>query len=125
MPSPTLADKLRSRGLRLTAQRQLVLDAVYRLGHRAFFDRVKLAWAGSDKPKAASQWRTLLTLAESWTAPPFPLTGEDAMAAGAPEGPLVGQSLREVEDWWVDEDFPADAGLARQRLAAVIQGMAP
>jgi Fur family transcriptional regulator, ferric uptake regulator len=31
--SPTLADKLRSRGLRLTAQRQLVLDAVYRLGH--------------------------------------------------------------------------------------------
>jgi Fur family ferric uptake transcriptional regulator len=33
VPSPTLADKLRSRGLRLTAQRQLVLDAVYRLGH--------------------------------------------------------------------------------------------
>jgi Fur family ferric uptake transcriptional regulator len=31
--SPTLADKLRSRGLRLTAQRQLVLDAVYALGH--------------------------------------------------------------------------------------------
>jgi Fur family ferric uptake transcriptional regulator len=28
-----LADTLRSRGLRLTAQRQLVLEAVYRLGH--------------------------------------------------------------------------------------------
>ncbi len=33
MPSPTLAETLRSRGLRLTAQRQLVLDAVYALGH--------------------------------------------------------------------------------------------
>ncbi|MGE5828858.1 MAG: Fur family transcriptional regulator [Micromonosporaceae bacterium] len=32
LPSP-LADKLRSRGLRLTAQRQLVLDAVCELGH--------------------------------------------------------------------------------------------
>jgi Fur family ferric uptake transcriptional regulator len=31
--SPSLADVLRSRGLRLTAQRQLVLEAVYSLGH--------------------------------------------------------------------------------------------
>ncbi len=30
---PTLGDTLRARGLRLTAQRQLVLEAVYRLGH--------------------------------------------------------------------------------------------
>jgi Fur family ferric uptake transcriptional regulator len=30
---PPLADTLRSRGRRLTAQRQLVLEAVYRLGH--------------------------------------------------------------------------------------------
>lgn len=33
MPSTELADVLRSRGLRLTAQRQLVLEAVYDLGH--------------------------------------------------------------------------------------------
>ena len=32
-PSTSLADELRSRGLRLTPQRQLVLEAVYRLGH--------------------------------------------------------------------------------------------
>jgi Fur family ferric uptake transcriptional regulator len=30
---PTLAEVLRSRGLRLTAQRQLVLEAVHELGH--------------------------------------------------------------------------------------------
>ncbi len=33
MVSPSLAEKLRSRGLRLTAQRQMVLEAVYELGH--------------------------------------------------------------------------------------------
>ncbi|MBO0869333.1 MAG: transcriptional repressor [Micromonosporaceae bacterium] len=33
MSDPSLAAVLRSRGLRLTAQRQLVLEAVYHLGH--------------------------------------------------------------------------------------------
>ncbi len=33
MPDPSLAQVLRERGLRLTAQRQLVLEAVYGLGH--------------------------------------------------------------------------------------------
>ncbi len=33
MSKPPLADVLRSRGLRLTAQRQLVLEAVHDLGH--------------------------------------------------------------------------------------------
>ena len=33
MTDTPLADVLRSRGLRLTAQRQLVLEAVYELGH--------------------------------------------------------------------------------------------
>jgi Fur family ferric uptake transcriptional regulator len=32
-PDPSLAEVLRARGLRLTAQRQLVLEAVYELGH--------------------------------------------------------------------------------------------
>ncbi|GAB1694733.1 transcriptional repressor [Krasilnikovia sp. M28-CT-15] len=31
--APSLADKLRERGLRLTPQRQLILEAVYELGH--------------------------------------------------------------------------------------------
>ena len=33
VPETSLADVLRARGLRLTAQRQLVLEAVYQLGH--------------------------------------------------------------------------------------------
>ncbi len=33
MPDSSLAEVLRSRGLRLTAQRQLVLEAVHELGH--------------------------------------------------------------------------------------------
>ncbi len=97
--------------------------AVYRLGVRTFQDRIKLAWAASERTAAATQWRGLLALAESWTPPPFPLTGEEVIAAGAPRGPMVGQVMREVEDWWVDQDFIDDKLAAVERLKAVVQGM--
>jgi poly(A) polymerase len=45
------------------------------------------------------------------------------MAAGAPEGPLVGEAMRQVEDWWVDNDFPADRRALMDRLKAVVEGM--
>ena len=98
--------------------------AVYRLGGRTFADRVRLAWAASDRPAAATQWRALIPLAETWTPPVFPLTGEDVVNAGVPRGPLVGQVLREIEDWWIDLDFIDDRMAAAERLKAVAQGMA-
>ncbi|MFZ5668669.1 MAG: CCA tRNA nucleotidyltransferase [Pseudomonadota bacterium] len=98
--------------------------AVYRIGARAFADRVKLAWAASDRPAAATQWRALIPLAETWSPPPFPLTGEEVIAAGVPRGPLVGQVMREVEEWWIDLDFIDDKLAAVERLKAVAQGMA-
>jgi poly(A) polymerase len=56
--------------------------------------------------------------------PTFPLTGKDVVAAGVPAGPLVGQVLTEVEDWWIDSDF-ITAGLSlSERLKAVVQGLA-
>ena len=98
--------------------------AIYRLGRPTFFDRVKLAWAGApDRRAAAGQWRELLILAEGWEPPSLPVSGEDAMAAGVAEGPLIGRVLREVEDWWLDEDFPPSRELALGRLKAVAQGM--
>jgi poly(A) polymerase len=99
--------------------------ALYQIGQAGFFDRVKLAWAASDKPKAASQWKGLLALAEDWTRPVFPLAGEDVMAATrASPGPLIGQMLREVEEWWIDQDFPDDREAALERLKLVASGMA-
>ena len=97
--------------------------AIYRLGMRAFHDRVKLAWAASMQPKLAGQWRKLLALGESWTPPEFPLAGEDAIAAGLSQGPLIGRALKEVEDWWVDEDFPEDRALALAQLDRVVLGL--
>ncbi|WP_312165981.1 CCA tRNA nucleotidyltransferase [Phenylobacterium sp.] len=98
--------------------------AVYRIGVQTFSDRIKLAWARSERSAATHQWRGLLALAESWTPPPFPLSGEDVIKSGVPKGPMVGQVLREVEDWWIDHDFIDDKFSAIEKLKAVAQGMA-
>lgn len=97
--------------------------AVYALGVDVFRDRVKLAWAGAERASTAPQWRALLALAETWTPPVLPLSGEEIMQAGVPKGPLVGQVMREVELWWVDQDFIEDKFSIIERLKAVAQGM--
>ena len=40
------------------------------------------------------------------------------MQAGVPEGPEVGKILAQLEDWWIEQDFPDDeAALAGQLKA--------
>jgi poly(A) polymerase len=97
---------------------------VYRLGRQTFADRVTLAWAASLRPAAAIQWRALLPIAETWTPPSLPLTGDEVVAAGVPRGPLIGAVLREVEAWWIDQDFIDDKLSIMERLKSVAQGMA-
>jgi poly(A) polymerase len=97
--------------------------AIYKLGNQAFRDRVMLAWADAGGEKA-QQWRALVTHGQMWTPPKMPLTGDEVMAAGVPAGPKVGVILREVEDWWIDADFPDDKLSIIERLKAVAQGLA-
>lgn len=97
--------------------------AVYRIGARSFGDRVRLAWASADRTASTAQWRGLVALGEGWSPPAFPISGEDVMKAGVPKGPMVGEVLREVEEWWVDHDFIDDKFSAIEKLKAVAQGM--
>jgi poly(A) polymerase len=98
--------------------------SVYRLGAQTFRDRAKLAWAAAARTAATPQWRGMIALGEGWSPPTFPLTGEDVIKAGARKGPMVGQVLREVEDWWIDHDFIDDKLSAVEKLKAVVQGLA-
>lgn len=97
--------------------------AIYRHGNEAFRDRVMLAWAGAGGAKAQA-WRALVAHAQMWTPPKLPLSGDEVMAAGVPRGPKVGLVLREVEEWWIDADFPDDKLSVIERLKAVAQGIA-
>lgn len=98
-------------------------QSLYRLGVQAFSDRAMLAWAASDRPAAAIQWRALLSMGQTWTPPTLPLNGDDVATAGVPQGPMIGAVLREVEAWWIDQDFITDKLSVMERLKAVAQGM--
>jgi poly(A) polymerase len=101
-----------------------VRKLLYRMDRERFRDRIFLRWAEDAKMSNAVQWRALLEMASVWQRPEFPLTGRDVMQAGVPEGPLVGQILNEVEDWWIDADFTDDEFSIAERLKAVVQATA-
>jgi poly(A) polymerase len=100
-----------------------VRRTLYRLGRTAFEDRVKLAWAADDKSSTTAQWRAMLAIAAAWERPKLPLGGDDVVAAGVSPGPKVGKVLREVEEWWIDADFPEDRLSIVERLKAVAQAL--
>jgi poly(A) polymerase len=91
--------------------------AIYRLGRATFTDRVKLGWARAPS-QASAAWAALLTLAQSWTPPPFPLNGGDIKALGVSEGPKVGALRAALEAWWIAQDFAPDRAAALAELRA-------
>ena len=96
-PEPILGPDLDARAVR----RLLYLE-----GAAAFRDRAKLAWAAGPDPWTDSQpWLALLAQADGWTAPKFPLSGQDAAAVGLKPGPAMGVALRAAEAFWVAQDF--------------------
>jgi poly(A) polymerase len=94
---------------------------LYKLGTPRFKDRVFLKWAEDSREGNFVQWRALLAMADAWERPKFPLDGGNVMAAGVPQGPLIGRILSEVEEWWVDSDFIEDEFSLAERLKAVVQ----
>jgi poly(A) polymerase len=100
-----------------------VRKLLYLLGSARFKDRVFLRWAEDPKESNFIQWRALLAMADAWQRPKFPLDGGNVMAAGVPQGPLIGKILAEVEAWWIDSDFIEDEFSLAERLKAVVQAI--
>jgi len=98
---------------------------LYKIGVARFRDRVRLAWAGAPPGANSLSWRMLLRVADDWRQPHFPLGGSEVMEAGVPQGPLVGKILAEVENWWIENDFPEDESELAAKLKDAIQAHSP
>lgn len=107
-PDPQLAEQVAARFRLSGAQkRRLALAAgrdggsvgahalAYRLGRDQALDRLLLT--GSDAAPL-----------DRWDIPHFPLKGGDIVARGVKAGPEVARILRQVEDRWIAEGFPAE-----------------
>ena len=89
---------------------------IYRLGAACFLDQLLLRWAASGGRANDAAWRGLLALAMNWKAPVFALNGNDVMAEGVEAGPKVGVLLRDIERWWIAQDFAPDRLALLKRL---------
>ena len=89
---------------------------VYLAGHRCFTDRLFIHGARENWTKA--QVEALHATAAAFDKPAFPLSGEEIMAAGIPQGREVGAVSRRLENWWIEAGFP-DAEAVAAQLAAL------
>ncbi|HEX3485835.1 MAG TPA: CCA tRNA nucleotidyltransferase [Micropepsaceae bacterium] len=81
---------------------------LYDLHAGCFRDQVLLRWAATEAEAQDAAWRSLVSLADNWTRPVFPLDGNDVMALGFEEGPEIGVRLKAIERWWVERGFAPD-----------------
>ncbi|MEX2453955.1 MAG: CCA tRNA nucleotidyltransferase, partial [Rhodospirillaceae bacterium] len=102
-----------------------VRRSLYALGPDFFGDLVLLDWAEAIVANAAGaaeeavSWKQVWDSIGSWSRPGFPIGGEDALSMGVPKGPEVGEFVREVENWWVDQAFRPDRETCLDRLRRI------
>ena len=101
---------------------------LYRHGVAGIETRLKLSLA-AERAKAnlepavlahVAGLHRLLSRAQKWQRPVFPLTGADVLAAGMPAGPAVGAMLQHLEREWVDGNFNKNRANLLARLKALV-----
>ncbi|MGF1456380.1 MAG: CCA tRNA nucleotidyltransferase [Alphaproteobacteria bacterium] len=90
---------------------------VYRVGAERARDRI--VWTAMAGARHLAEAKKALEIAATWTAPPFPLTGADAIAAGLTPGPAMGTVLAALEAEWIAADFKPDREALKRRLASL------
>lgn len=77
-----------------------VREIAYRWGMNCAIDVVNLYASDSIFEKCIAR----LT---GWSVPVFGIKGGDVIAMGVPAGPMVAKTLQILEQYWIDQDFPA------------------
>ncbi|MBP2314082.1 CCA tRNA nucleotidyltransferase [Azospirillum soli] len=81
-------------------------QALYRLGDAGLYrDLVMLAAVDAPGPVALSAVKAALDTADDLPALRLPIAGRDLLAMGLKPGPEVGKLMKDVEAWWIAEDF--------------------
>ncbi len=62
-------------------------------------------------------WPRLRNISVTWPRPTFPIRGRDLIERGLMPGPAMGETLRALEAWWMDQDFAPDRKPLLARLA--------
>lgn len=97
---------------------------LYAVGPRGFRDRVLVGFARSGAPPEDPAWRDLAALPDRWTAPHFPVSGEDLQRRGLAPGPVIGVVLADIRERWMAADFPVGRAAVGAIVDAALAGHA-
>ncbi|MEO0786417.1 MAG: hypothetical protein AAFY10_12025, partial [Pseudomonadota bacterium] len=54
-------------------------------------------------------WQSVHDAVDGWGRPSFPLRGQDLVDLGM-SGLEIGETLKALEDWWIEQDFQPGRG---------------
>lgn len=97
---------------------RLVRRAIYRDGHQAVTDRAALVQARGGLVSAS-----VLAEIGVWVPPAFPVRGTDLMQTGMAPGPMIGRTLRAMEDRWIAGGFRSSRDDCLRWLPDLISGL--
>ena len=95
-----------STDLRPSMSAQSLRRILYEAGSQAVIDRLFVNQALEAQP--SDGWEKLHVLSINWQPVVLPVQGQDVLDLGVTAGPGVGKLLRDLEQWWVIEDFQPD-----------------
>ncbi|HYD70201.1 CCA tRNA nucleotidyltransferase [Azospirillum sp.] len=79
---------------------------LYRVGNAEVYrDLVRMAAVTAPGPVALDAVKAALATADELESLRFPLAGRDVLDLGVKPGPHIGTLLRQVEAWWIGQDF--------------------
>lgn len=93
---------------------------LYKLGQPVALDHLRLQWAEDSDEAHADRWQLLLDRAKAWSKPSLKIKAKDVMALGVEQGPEVGRILAQVEDWWIEHDFPTNRSDQFDQLKKIV-----
>lgn len=94
---------------------------LYRLGEARYHHRILSMWAICGAAPNEPSFVAAIGLPSHWTAPRFPLSGQDVIALGMKPGPALGDVLVAVEDAWIAGDFAEDRDGLLTKLREVLE----
>jgi len=103
--------KLHAHSLSLDASFKACKSLIRQIGNDDFIHATYLLWAeeaescGTLESPHAPAFRAMIALAQGWSVPTFPVTGQDLKAYGLQEGPQLGRTLKRLERQWEHSDY--------------------
>ena len=84
---------------------------LYRLGSDMYLDLLHLSAAETaftETDVNAEDLESARAIAAGWTSPVFPIRGQDLIDHQVRPGPGLGKLLKQLEEWWLDQDMRPD-----------------